>query len=129
MDEIEPQDGDQHQKPRELGEEEELDGGVDPVLMPPQGNEEDHGNEHDLPEDVEEEEIDGRKDADDPCQDRHEQKMKEADPPVDLRPGGDDGRHSQKGREEDQKEADPVQGQVEPNPQGRNPRYAGLGQP
>ena len=80
VDEIEPQDGGQHQQAGELGEDEKFHGGINASLVPPQGDEKIHGDEHELPEEVKEKEIDGNKDADDPRQGRHEVEMEETRP-------------------------------------------------
>ncbi len=77
----------------------------------------------------EEEKIEGGKDADDPRQGRQEDEMKKADLTVDLRPGRDHGRHPQKRCEKNEKQADPVHGQVKTDPEGRKPRHAHLGKP
>ena len=56
-----PQDGDQHQQAPRHGEEEELHRRVDLALAAPDADEQVHRHQHDLPEDVEEEEVPGEK--------------------------------------------------------------------
>ncbi len=58
-----PEDADQHQQAAGHGEEEELDRGVDPPLAAPDPDEQVHRDQHDLPEDVEEEEVPGEQRA------------------------------------------------------------------
>ena len=63
--EVEDQNGHQHQQGAEHGEQEELDGGVNPAgRIAPDPDEQVHGDEHHFPEDVEQEEIQGDEDAD-----------------------------------------------------------------
>ena len=65
VDERECDDGGEHQQSASLGEQEELDRRVDPPLVPPDGDQEVHGNEHQFPEEEEQEEIERQEDADD----------------------------------------------------------------
>ena len=61
---VEDQDADQHEQAAEHGEQDELHGGVDPAAAAPDADEEVHGDEHGLPEHVEEEQVEGDEDPD-----------------------------------------------------------------
>ena len=65
MVEVEGQDGQQHEHAAGQGVEEELDGRVlGPVLgLAPDADEQVHGHQADLPEDVEQDQVQGDKDA------------------------------------------------------------------
>ncbi len=64
VDDVQREDGDQHEQAADLGEQEELDGRVDAPLVPPEGDQEVHGDEHHLEEEVEEEQVEGEEHAD-----------------------------------------------------------------
>ena len=129
VDEKEAEDCRQHHKAAQLGEEEKFHGGVSPSLMSPQGDEEVHGHEHELPEEVEEKEIHGDKDADDPRQGGHQVEMEKPDVAFDLGPRSQHGRQAQEDGEKDEQKAQPVHGQVKADPQGGNPGPVELGNP
>src|SRR5438093_11113754 len=57
------QDGDEHGKAAEDGVDQELEGGVDALALAPDPDQEVEGNEHRLPEHIEEDEIEGQEDA------------------------------------------------------------------
>src|SRR6185503_1112576 len=77
VNEGERDDGGEHQQPASLGEEEKLDCCVDPPLVPPDGDQEIHGNQHQFPEKEEQEKIERQKDADDTGQSQHQIEVKE----------------------------------------------------
>ena len=60
---VEPDEGQEHEDAAGQGVEEELDGRVLPPRPAPDADEEVHRQEHDLPEHVEEEEVEGDEDA------------------------------------------------------------------
>src|SRR2546427_36186 len=57
------QDGDQHGKAAEDGIDQELEGGVDALALAPDPDQEVEGNQHRLPEHIEEDEIERQEDA------------------------------------------------------------------
>ena len=63
MDDKEPHQGDQHEEAAAEGKEHKLDRGIDFSVMPPDADEEKHGNELDFPEQIEEQQIGGHKEA------------------------------------------------------------------
>ena len=60
----EPDDGDEHQHAARHRVEDELDRGVDAALVAPDPDEEIHRNQHRVPEDVEQEQVERDEDAD-----------------------------------------------------------------
>ncbi len=104
-------DGDQQQKTSRERIEEELDGGVNPVRPSPDADEQVHGDQHRLPEDVEQHEIQGAEDAD--HRRLHDQHGDHEFPHTrfDGGPRGDDADRREQGGEQDQPEADAVDAQ------------------
>ena len=86
---IQRHDRDQHQQAADLREQEELDGRVDAALVPPDPDEEVHRDEHQLPEEVEQEEIEREEHADDAGEHPHQAEVEEADALRDLGPRRD----------------------------------------
>ena len=104
-----------------LREQEKLDGSVGPVLMTPKGNEEVHGDKHQLPEEIEKEEVERQKDPDYTCDCPCQVEVKEPHPLPYLRPRGDGCHDSEKAGEHDKKKTYTVDGQVKAYTQTRNP--------
>jgi hypothetical protein len=65
VDEIDPDDRQEHQERAGQGVEEELHSRVDPPAVPPDADQEEHRDQHNLPEKVEEEEVEGQEDPHD----------------------------------------------------------------
>src|SRR5262249_54271428 len=65
--EIETKHGDENKHAAQQRVQEELDGGIFALRPPPDADEEVHRQQHDLPKDVEEEEIQGQERADHAC--------------------------------------------------------------
>ena len=82
MQEVQRQDGDQHQQPAELREEEKLHGGVHAALVAPDGDQEVHRDQHQFPGEVEQEQIDRQEHAGDAGQDPQQVEVEEADASV-----------------------------------------------
>ena len=57
MQEVQAQDGDQHQKTAKLREKDELESGIDTALMSPDANQEVQRHEHDFPKETEEQQV------------------------------------------------------------------------
>src|SRR6185312_6804236 len=129
MNEIERQDGDEHQKAAALGEEEELDRRVDSPLMPPDRNEEIHREEHQLPEEEEKEEIEREEDTDGPCERPQEVQMEEPHPLGDLAPRGGDGPDAEHQGEEDEQQAQAIEPEMKPDAERRHPGQVEVGDP
>src|SRR5215467_100658 len=86
MHEVECKDGDQHQQSAELREEQELNGGVNPSLVTPDRDQEIHGDQHQLPRKIKQEQVEGEKHACDSRQHPHEIEVEKTDLVVDLCP-------------------------------------------
>ena len=127
--EIEAQDCQQHKKAAGLGEDEELDCCIDPVLMAPYPDEEVHRHQHQFPEEVEEDQIQGQEDTNNPSQDHHEIEMKEPDAILYLFPGTNHRHDPEKDREQDQEETQTVHRKVKTYAQLGDPRMIHLDQP
>ncbi len=119
--EVENHDGYQHQHAASHGVEDELQRSVDPPLTAPHADEEVHGNEGDLPEDIEQEEIEGGEDPDHAHLQKEHEDVILLDPFGDGRPRGKDGHGREKGGQQHQEEADAVHTQVVANSQAGNP--------
>ena len=122
-------DGGEHQQPASLGEQEELDCRVDPALVPPDGDQEIHGNQHQFPEEEEQEEIERQEDADDARQGQHQIEMEEAHALGDLAPGGEHRHDAEPEGQKDQQQAQAIQAEMKPDAELRNPRPIDLGEP
>jgi hypothetical protein len=121
MVEIERDDGDQHQhRPRE-GEEEELDRRVDAPVASPHPDEEIHRNEDQLPEDVEQEEVEREKDPHHPDLEEKHEDHELLHVLLDRFVGGQDGdRHQERG-EQEKPQGDAVHPHVVADPELRDP--------
>ncbi len=105
---IEEKDGHEHEQAARHREQYELDRRIDLARSSPDADQKIHRDEHRLPEDIEEEKVEGDKDTDDPgLQEEHEDKVL-FDPILDGSPGGEKGDGHQKSRQDNQEEADPV---------------------
>ncbi len=110
-DEVEGQDRHQHQRGTGQGVEEELHGRVDAVLAAPAPDQEVHGDQAELEEDVEEQQVQGQEDADHRAlQDQHQGQI-DADLVVDMLVAKGDGDGHEQGGEQHQPQADPVHAQ------------------
>ena len=58
---VQVQDGRQHEQRSGQGEDDELDGRVQPPLPAPDADDEVHGDQHQFPKHVEREQVDGQK--------------------------------------------------------------------
>src|SRR6185312_10118091 len=122
-------DGGEHQQSASLGEQEELDCRVDPPLMPPDGDQEVHGNKHQFPEEEEKEQIERQKDADDALQRQHQSEMEEGHAFGDLAPGRDHRHDAEPEGKEDQQQAEAIQAEMKPDAELRDPRPIDLSKP
>ncbi len=85
------EDRDQHQHPGRLRVEQELQRGVDAVLVAPERDDEVHRDQHHLPEEVEQEHVEGHEHADDAGQHCVEAEIEQARSGLDLGPGREHG--------------------------------------
>ena len=120
--EVEGEDGDQHEEGAHQRVEDELDGGVDAVGPAPDPDDEIHRDQHRLPEDVEEEEVEGHEDAEHA---RLEQEHGDGElfpAPLHRVPRGEQcERHEERGQQHEE-QADAVHAQVIRDPERRHPR-------
>ena len=121
------QDGEQHQQPADLREQEELHRRVGARLMPPNGDQEVHGDQHHFPEHEEQEQVQRGEHANHPGEGPQQVELEEAGAFVDFGPGGDDGDQAQKQGQGHHGEAEPVHRQDEVDPEARYPSGLLLG--
>lgn len=75
----EPQDGQQHEQPATLGDKKKLCGGVNSVLVSPDGNEKIQRNQGNLPEHEKQEKIEGDEHAGESRENEQQIEMEKAD--------------------------------------------------
>ena len=97
-------------------------GRIDPSLgIAPDADEEVHGDEHHLPEDIEEDEVQSDQRADHPRLEEEKGDHVFLHPEGDRLPGAQDAEDGQEGGQQDQEQADPVDAQFIADPVGLNP--------
>src|SRR5690349_4395849 len=99
-----------------LREEKELEGGVAAILMPPDGDEEVHRQEHDFPEKEKEEKVQSEEYADDTA---HDEQQVEIIKPLsfsNFRPGGHHRDEAEHIRQDDQDETETIQAKMQIDP-------------
>ena len=120
--EVEDQNGHQHQQGAEHGEQEELDGRIDPAgRVAPNPDEQVHGDEHHFPEDVEQEEVQGDEDADHAGHQGQQADHEFLDPDLDVVPGGQDAQRGEEGGEHDEQQGKAVDPHVVADTVSRQP--------
>ena len=87
MQDIQGDEGDEHQQTAGQGVKQELDGRVDPVLMPPDAHQEEHGNNLDFPKEIKEQQIGGQEEAGQGALQEKDEEKEGADLEVDGLPG------------------------------------------
>jgi len=107
-----PQDGDQHQQAPRHGEQEELDRRVDPPLAAPDPDQQVHRDQHDLPEDVEEEEVPGQERAEHAGGEQQQRGAERRPVAVDPLPRAEDDDRHQEDAEHRERHRDAVHRQV-----------------
>ncbi len=122
--EIEGDDPHQHQDRSRQGIDEELQRGLDPPRSSPDPDQEIHGDQHRLPEDVEEDQVEGEEDPQDGALQNQDGDQELPDPLLDLSPGRHHRDGGQEGRQEDHQEADPVHAEGVLDVEGRHPGVA-----
>ena len=63
MDQIDADDGQQHEQGTGQGEDEKFDRRIDLAAMPPDADQEKHRYQHHLPKDIEQKEVEGEKNS------------------------------------------------------------------
>ncbi len=121
--EVKRQQRDQDEDAAEQGVEEELDGGVLAARAAPDADQEVHGQEHDFPEDVEQEEIQRQERAQHAGFQKQKQHAVAADETVDL-PASDHGQKRQHCGQDHERHADAVGAHVVVDVEVRDPRIA-----
>ncbi len=119
--EVEGHDRQEHQDASHHREEEELDGRIDPVRAAPYPDEEVHGDQHQFPEDVEENEIQGAQGADHRRFQKEEGDVIFLDLVLDRLPGAEDAKDGEEGGEHHQEHADAVYAEKIADPPFREP--------
>src|SRR5699024_1668576 len=99
----------QHEQAAQLGEQKEFYAGIFFSVIAPYSQKEEHGNEHDLPKEIEEDEIHGKENAEDTSQEPKYIKMIKSDAFVDFFPGYDYTQGAHKERERCHNQTEPVQ--------------------
>ncbi len=117
-----PEDRDQHQHAAGHGVEDELHGGVDATLVSPDADEEIHRNQHRVPEEIEEEEIERQEHADHRRFEREHEEGKLAHSGLDRLPRTEERDRCQEGGQDDEEQADAVDPEVIGNAELGQPR-------
>ena len=97
--------------------------------MPPHPDEEVHRDEHHLPEEIEEEQIERQEDADDAGEHPQQLEVEEADPILNLGPRGDHRHDAQERGEQHEQQAEAVEAEMEPDAERIDPPDVDIGEP
>ena len=119
--EVEGQDAEQHHHRADQGVEEELDGRVEPPRPAPDPDEEVHRDQHDLPEHVEEEHVEGAEDPEHPRLEQEQEHVVLAHALVDRGPAREDRDEAEERRQQDEERADAVDAEEVRDADGRDP--------
>ena len=115
------QDRHQHQQRPDQGVQDELDRGVDPVRAAPDPDDQVHRDEDDLPEDVEQEQVEGHEHADQPDLEDEERDHVLLDPLLDRAEGGEDADPGQGRRQDDEDRRQAVDADLVLDPEDGDP--------
>src|SRR3974377_1686973 len=121
MDNVNGHQRDEHEEAPPEGEEHELDGGVDPVGVAPDPDQKEHRDELDLPEEIEEQEVRGHEDPHQAAFQKQQEEVEGSYVEGDGPPGDQNADDVDEGREPDEHQAQPVQGETEAGPQAFQP--------
>ena len=102
---------------------------VGPALVAPDADEEVHRHQHQLPEEVEEEQVEREEHAEHAHQAPHQVEVEEADPLGDLGPRGEHRDDAEEQREQHHEQAHAVDGEVDADAELRDPRPVELRDP
>ena len=120
----EVEDGDQHEQAAGHRVQHELDGRIDAPRATPDADQERHRDEHDLPEDVEEEEVEREERAEHARLEDEKEREELLHPAVDVAPRREHDERGEKGGQQDEEEAHAVHSQPVLDPPCRDPRRA-----
>ncbi len=115
------QDGHQHEQRADERVEDELDRGVDAVGAAPDADDEVHRHQHDFPEDVEQEEVQGQEDAQHAHFEDEEGDHVLLHPLLDGPEAGQDADPRQERRQHHQQQADAIHAELELDAEGGHP--------
>ena len=115
VNEDEHQDRDQHDEAAALGEDEELDRGVEAMLVAPQRDQKIHRHQHQFPEEEEQEQIERQEYADHARRRPKQVGVEQADAIGDLGPGDHHRDEAERDREQNEDQAQPVEIEFEGN--------------
>ena len=121
VDEDQHQDRDQHEQAAALGEDEELDRGVEAMLVAPQRDQEIHRHQHQFPEEEEQEQIERQEHADHARDGPQQIGVEQADPIGDFGPGDHHRDETERDRQQDEDQAQPVEVELEGDAELRDP--------
>jgi len=122
MDEVDSDDGHQHQDASCHGVKEELDCRVHPSLrVAPDADQEIHGDQHDLPEYVKQDEVEGHQGSHHTGFEKEKGDHELLDPFLDGTEGTQNAKNGEKGGEEHQEEANPIDAEMIADPVILNP--------
>ncbi len=122
---IEHEDRHQHEQRAEERIDEELDRRVQPVVAAPDADDEVHRDEHHFPHHIEQEKIEGDKDAEHAGRQDEQQRVKRGLTFCDVAPAAQDRERHQERREEHQEQRDAVHANGVVNPPRRDPGMVG----
>src|SRR5260370_22249617 len=105
VEEVECQNGQQHQQAAELCEEEKLQGRIDAPLVAPYNNQEIHRDQHQLPGEIKQEQIDRQEHADDSRQNPDQVEVEKAYFVSDIPPRSQHRHDAQEEREHQHQQA------------------------
>lgn len=121
MKECQGDDRDKHQHATGLRKQEEFERGVPAMRVPPDGNQEIHGDQHELPKEEKQEQIDGQKHPNDATQGQQDVTVEKSDATLDFCPGGTNREETDEGRQEDEYHAETIEAEMQTNAPARNP--------
>src|SRR5690606_15912272 len=106
------ENGQQHEQRASHRVEEKLDGGVDAPRAAPDANEEVHGHQRELPEDVEQEQVLRQEYAEHACLKQEHENVIGLDLVCDTRPGASNGQHGDEGGQQHHENAEAINAHV-----------------
>ena len=115
------QDGDEHQQGADQGVDHELDRGVDAACATPDPDDQVHRDQADLPEDVEEEQVERHEDAEHPDHQQQHGRVVLLDPRLDGGPGVEDRHHRQHRGQDHQHHGEPIDAHRVAHAEGGDP--------
>src|SRR3990172_9766392 len=118
---VEIQQGDQHEYRTQEGIEKELDRGIHPPRPAPYADDQEHRDQHGLPENIKEDGVQGGKGADHAAFQNEESRQVLGDSVFDHLPGGNDDQDRREGGQYDQRQGYPVYPKVIMDIEGLDP--------